>query len=432
MITYLKNHQYYIDLYDKHTVELCRSIERNRVVPEVPKRLKVSKQEAIAVSDTFHNFHLKLTKGERYLKKDETIAQWMNADRARDELLESATPPEDIRCLTCWNRLSVIHKDLWHGDTNTPERVLFMYECPNQCLPRRAFFNDGEEWKRKPHRCSHCTHETKQTMSDDGVTMVTTYTCPQCKYVEADEYVWSKQTDEYDEHFAADRDRFCLTEEEGREFQDMKWRLEQMSALGKEFEEEQKAREKRLEENPKGFHLEEAGYTCAICQQSTPKGDNWYDRWGIKCLVCQWAIDHKEIPPSLAKHTESWYTRHDFQHYFNIKTPTLNKWIRNDTIKARTISHYGEGVHTQVFLIKDNKGFLPSKKLVESRSVRVVEEGKEYVRSHPWYHFGDPHEILKGYGIMDHLRVVSAEEMEQKEAERQAKVEKRKILKRKK
>ena len=59
--------------------------------------------------------------------------------------------------------------------------------------------------------------------------------------------------------------------------------------------------------------------------------------------------------------------------------------------------------------------------------MRVVEEGKEYVRSHPWYHFGDPHEILKGYRIMDYLRVVPSEEMTRREEAKKVKAEARRI-----
>ena len=94
----------------------------------------------------------------------------------------------------------------------------------------------------------------------------------------------------------------------------------------------------------------------------------------MKCLICQRAIDKGEIPASLAKNKDSWYTKYDFDRYFNVRGPTLNKWVRSGILKARTVSHYGKGVHTQVFLINDNKDFLPPKKLLESKRARVVEK----------------------------------------------------------
>ncbi len=41
--------------------------------------------------------------------------------------------------------------------------------------------------------------------------------------------------------------------------------------------------------------------------------------------------------------------------------------------------------------------------------------------------FGDPHEILKGYKIMEHLRVILPEEVEQREEAKKAKDEARRL-----
>lgn len=428
MAQHLKQKQYYIDLYDKHTVEMCRYFESNKVSPDVPKGKKVDVKQLQAITDWAEDLMLTFKKGERWENKNKTINEWMEKDRQRDELLESTNPPEDIRCLTCRNQLKVDSKQLLHGDDKKPDRILFIFECPNKCLPRRTFFNDGEEWRSKQHVCAQCRGVTKHKVTDDNVKMVTTYTCVSCKYVEVDEYEWSKKEDEYDEHFAADRDRFCLSDEEGRKFQDMKWSMERMAKFGEEWEEKEKARAKKLEENPKGFLLDGAGYTCAICKESTPQGDNWYDKWGVKCLVCQWAIDKGEVPASLAKNKDSWYSRHDFEYYFNVKGPTLNKWTRTGIVTPRIVSKYGEGTHTQVFLIKDNKDFLPPKKLLESKRGKLAGQNESRSRLYPWYCFGDPHEILKGYKIMDYLRVVPPEEMAKREEEQKLKWEKRQAL----
>jgi len=413
---YLKTRQYYVDLYDKHTVEKCRRIESYKG-ENPPKAKGITKKEAKAASDWAHELMLIFEKGERWANRDRTINDWMDRDRQRDEFLESANPPEDIRCLTCRNQLKVDSRQLWHGDEGKEDRILFMYECPNKCLPRRAFFNNGEEWRSKPHLCIKCSVPTKAEMIDDKIKMVTTYTCSSCKHVEVDEYVWSKKDDEYDKNFATDRDRFCLTDEEGRKFQEMKWNMERMGALGKELEEKEKARAKKLEENPKGFHLE-GSYTCSICRDTIADGDNWYDKWGIKCLVCQWAIDHKEIPASLAKNEDSWYRKYDFEHYFNVKSQTLSKWVRNGVVKARTVSRYGKEVHTEVYLIKDNKDFLPPKKLLESKRGKLPEQGENESRLYPWYCFGDPMETIKDYKIVNYLRIVPPEEMERREKEK--------------
>ena len=90
---YLKAKQYYIDLYDKHTVETCRRFESNRTAPDVPRGKKVSKKEAEAISNWAHDLMLTFEKGEHWLNKSKTISEWMEHDRKRDEFLDSTNPP---------------------------------------------------------------------------------------------------------------------------------------------------------------------------------------------------------------------------------------------------------------------------------------------------------------------------------------------------
>ena len=266
------------------------------------------------------------------------------------------------------------------------------------------------------------------TEKDDGIKAVTTFSCPKCLYTKTEEYKWQhKKEEQIDEHFAEDRDRFCFTSEKGAEYTDAKWRMEGLAKIGEEFKVTEKLRTEKLAQNPKGFHLEGRGYTCFICHDSTPEGDNWYDKWGIKCLVCQHAIDKGEIPASLAKDKESWYSKYDFESAFNIKSPTLRKWAKEGILKSRTISHYGKGVHYELYLIKDNKDFLPPKKLIKLQSVSEEKDGQMWSLQEPWYKFVDPFEYLKGYKIMDYMRLVSPEEMTERKAKEDRKREEKQV-----
>ncbi len=410
----IKTKQYYSDLYDRHTVDMCRRTEQSfkNKDTDLPLAEGITEEEAKGVKKFAMKWYLHMEMGERYLNKEKTIQEWMETDRSKDELYESAQAPEDIRCLTCRNRLKPTFKELW-SEIDKPDRVLFMYDCPNQCLPRRAFFSDGEEWRVKPILCPKCDTALDQKADDNGEKLVTIRTCSKCGYSESDEMVWThKKDDGVDENFAKDRDRFCMTDEEGKKFQEEKWNLQQMAKFVDEWKEKDKAREEKLKANPKGFHLDGVGYRCAICHDSTKEGDNWYDEFGIKCLVCQKAIDEGEIPASLAKDEDVWYSKFDLDHYFNLKGPTLRKWIKEGIIKPRTVSHYGNGVHFELFLLEDNKEFLPPKKLVESRSVKTRKDGKDWFTTEKWYRFVDPYEHLKGYKILDHLKFIVAEDKE--------------------
>ena len=189
------------------------------------------------------------------------------------------------------------------------------------------------------------------------------------------------------------------------EASDAAYRLTGLAELAFKSWQEDERRKKKLEESPKGFKLDGVGYTCFICGNGTRAGENWYDKYGIKCTICQGAIDRKEIPGSLAKNKESWYSQFEIERAFNVKGAALRRWIKDGVLKARTVTHDGKGVHMHLFLIKDNKETLPPKKMVESHLVKETRDGKDWYHSEPWYRFVDPYEHLKDYKIMDYLRV---------------------------
>ena len=166
----------------------------------------------------------------------------------------------------------------------------------------------------------------------------------------------------------------------------------------------------RLEKEPKGFSLPGNGRNCAVCGESTGEDTNWYDKWGIKCLVCQKAIDKRKIPGSVAKSDKNRYSPYDLESRFGLKKPTQRKWVKEGILKARPILNDSGKVHYYLFLVKDNKDFLPPKKLTEPQIVKEEKDGKTWHRIEPWYKFVDPYKHLAGYRIMDYLKVVEKTE----------------------
>jgi hypothetical protein len=196
-----------------------------------------------------------------------------------------------------------------------------------------------------------------------------------------------------------------LEKEHGREFT---WQeaaaasdnLTQFASVLLDIAMEEDRRKRKLKDSPKGFHLNGEGYTCFVCGYSASNEDSWYDKYGIKCMTCQRAIDRKEIPASIAKNRESWYSKCDLEHAFNIKPPVLRRWVEAGLLKPRHVTNNGR-VHLQLFLIKDNKDVLPPKDLVKDQALKV---GENSFRMEPWYRFVDPWKHLKGYEIMNYMR----------------------------
>lgn len=173
-------------------------------------------------------------------------------------------------------------------------------------------------------------------------------------------------------------------------------------------EEEWKA---KLDNHPKGYVFEPKGYSYRLCQGGSEVG-MWYDKYGLKCMHCQKAVESGLIPGELTNDHESFYTDYDLKSFFNVHGKALTQWIRKGIIKARIIPHFDSprSKYLRLFLIADNYGFLPQKEMLRFWDTMEEEvDGKLYERHLKWYQCCDPFEYLKDYKIMDYLRSTDAE-----------------------
>jgi hypothetical protein len=206
--TYLKDEAYYSDLYDRQTVEECRNLEKRFI-------------EAAAGAPAEQHWRTLLAKvalyflrGERYADKADAIMFWRENDRQRDRQLAQAKSPRGIRCVTCFSDMVCEEKDL--HDRGGSNQVLFIFICP-KCASRRAFYEDGAEYRRKKVLCTLCQSEAKIEYQRIGKEISVVTTCPKCGKVET-ESLTVEEPVAPDEHYAADRERFCMSEGEGREY----------------------------------------------------------------------------------------------------------------------------------------------------------------------------------------------------------------------
>lgn len=152
--------------------------------------------------------------------------------------------------------------------------------------------------------------------------------------------------------------------------------------------------QKKLEESPKGFHLEESG-TCKVCGQPAVKENSWYDKNGVKCIPCQKALDKKLIPASIIGKRDNWYSKNELEIYFNIGKKDLNKYVKAGFLKKRIIPLDEKQIHLELFLIRDNKDVLPSKKLLPSKIVQFEKDGEQYYTHAQWYEHIDEKGLKK-------------------------------------
>jgi len=171
---------------------------------------------------------------------------------------------------------------------------------------------------------------------------------------------------------------------------------------------EDNRRQRKLKENPGGFHLDVKGYSCTICGKPASGENSWFDSHGLKCGLCQRGIDREDVPAWLGERKDEWYNATELEIFFSLKGAVLRNWIKKGLLSPRTIKIDGKGTHLLVFLIAENKAMLPPKNLLQGGTVKEVIEGREEYVFAPWYWFVDVKEHLKGYGIAEYLEVAPA------------------------
>ncbi len=212
--------------------------------------------------------------------------------------------------------------------------------------------------------------------------------------------------------------RKILEKERGREITDQElfdaehW-LTNYAKLMYDLAQTDFRRKKKLEENPKGFHLEGKGYTCGICRDSISDEQTWYDGTGIKCLICKDALDKNIIPSTVASDHESWYSVHDFESSFFMKPNAVRRFVKEGLLKPRLIKDSSGRTHYQLFLTEDHEGILPPKELTKWPVVKFQKDGRNWYHSEPWFMHKDPKEVLGGYKILEYMSTLKENEIKQ-------------------
>ncbi len=242
MSRYLKPRQEYVDRYDRITVEACRRKEafHKNWKPQNNEE-KVNEEFIKAINEMMLHYDLLYTTLRWWEDKESTVTKWMADDEKRDGLLEHASAPRGIKCLQCGRTIEANFKDIHDWGDDKKMRVLFMYDCPNGCAPRRAFFDDGEEYRIKPDLCPKCqsvTERKSERIEDKKI--ITTNICPKCGNVETDELDLAAKEEVSDPDYAKDKDRFCLSEEAAKKNLEEKRQLEEVSKLAEKWKEEEK------------------------------------------------------------------------------------------------------------------------------------------------------------------------------------------------
>jgi hypothetical protein len=218
---YLREESHYTEVYDHGTVVECRHWVAQDIAKKLGEKIKASKdkelQEQYKQGVAIPNI-LYIIQGERFRRKAETVREWMERDRQKEEKVANAVQPVDIRCLRCGLTMECTDRELCRYKAQPEERVRFTFMCSN-CKRGRGIWEGGEEWKLPPTPCPKCQTHMTSTDKRVGNVVTTTYACPNCKHKEADRLdLDEKYVAPVDPHFEEDRKKYCMSNTEGYDY----------------------------------------------------------------------------------------------------------------------------------------------------------------------------------------------------------------------
>lgn len=154
----------------------------------------------------------------------------MERDRGMDDFYENTYPKRHPFCIKCNESMEVTDKiPFFSYDKKEKHRVLFMFEC-KKCSLRRAFYDDGEEFRHEKQKCEKCkSTDLKSEIIDKEKQTIYRDTCNSCNHVKED--VFERTAEEEDLNYLSDREKYVLSEKETEKYRESKINLNQLHEL---------------------------------------------------------------------------------------------------------------------------------------------------------------------------------------------------------
>jgi C4-type Zn-finger protein len=236
MITYLKDEQYYIDLYDLHTIEECldtvKMFQNIYQKSLTSKELKdLSEEDKLKDVNLMLHRHLFVIKGKRYEKRQITVQKWLDDDKLKQDKQDFTPAPEGVVCPLCSGSMSFnTSKNLDYSYDSPILRMTFLFKC-NKCEKQQWVYDDGEMRVSKPYLCPKCKKEIDIKATRKGKVITWRHECKACGFSKTEvedlgkhdegHKKWQEEQDKKREEdiklLEKYRAEFCLSDKAGKE-----------------------------------------------------------------------------------------------------------------------------------------------------------------------------------------------------------------------
>lgn len=221
---YRRPDQYYIDLIDRGTIEELKAKEKAEQeelagVEDPEKLWEIVLGHSMAYN-SFRNSGILRARERKHF-----IEEMMRKDERMDRLIEKTPAPKGIRCSTCNALMNVCN----HFFDVAEIPILFVFDCPDGHMPRRAIYPGGREYFFPKRKCRECGFEITEKTEKQMTKLVTTSSCTMCGkswQEELDLQIKEKVEIPITEE---DRNKYCL------DFKDRKTFMEDMESLANLF-----------------------------------------------------------------------------------------------------------------------------------------------------------------------------------------------------
>lgn len=208
MEKYRQPDQFYIDEYDRHTIQILKEMELKEQ-QELSKctteeEYHVQKMVYCVVSHSFN--HQKILRARR---RNSYIRGRIMEDERKDKLIQTTPQPDNICCGHCNSKMAFSGHFLdWR---NNP--IMFIFECPYGHAPRKVIYPDGKEFIFPKPICETCGFEIIKESKRVKNKIITTSYCTICGNKTKDILDLDEYGKEPEAILEKDRQKYCLVAE---------------------------------------------------------------------------------------------------------------------------------------------------------------------------------------------------------------------------